>query len=66
MNLVKDQVYRIREDHKFWPGKICRFKFIGGPDSDCLVLVDVEDERAHYSVDALSIQGFNPLLDMVL
>jgi hypothetical protein len=36
--LTIGDLYKIRDDHPYWPGRLGTFEFMGGPDRDVVVL----------------------------
>lgn len=57
MNLVKGQSYRVRLGHRFHPGRLGIFEFMGeGPSAGVVVLCDPQDHRIRFAVLASDLE----------
>jgi hypothetical protein len=50
MNLIVGAMYKVRRDHPYHANKTGRFEFLGGPESDVIVLSDLEDKHTLFAV----------------
>lgn len=48
--LVVGNLYKVRSDHHFWPNRLGKFRFWGGPKKDVVVLSDAENDQVVFAV----------------
>lgn len=48
--MQKDQLVRVKDNHKFHAGRLGRFEFMGGIERDIVVLSDLDNSRSLFAV----------------
>ncbi len=66
MNLVTDTMYKVKNNHPYHPNRIGRFRFLGGPQQDAIVLSDTENDNEMFAVGLNDLVDFDPTKDEVV
>ena len=62
MNLAHDIMYQVKPGHRFHANRFGRFKFLGGPNRDVIVMSDLRNENHLFAIGLDDLVDFRPHL----